>query len=44
MNLNVWIGILIPFAGTALGAAMVFFMRKEMNENFRRCFLGSRRA
>ena len=32
MNLNVWIGILIPFAGTALGAAMVFFMRKEMNE------------
>ena len=31
MNGNVWIGILIPFVGTTLGAAMVFFMRKEMN-------------
>ena len=32
MNQNTLIGILIPFAGTALGSAMVFFMRKEMNE------------
>ena len=28
MNGNVWIGILIPFVGTTLGAAMVFFMRR----------------
>lgn len=40
MNLNVWIGILIPFAGTALGAAMVFFMRKEMNEKLQKMLLG----
>lgn len=30
MNLDVILGILLPFAGTTLGAAMVFFMRKEM--------------
>ena len=40
MNLNIWIGILIPFAGTALGAAMVFFMRKEMNVKLQKMLLG----
>ena len=30
MNLDVILGILLPFAGTTLGAAMVFFMRKEV--------------
>ena len=28
MKLNVFIGILIPFVGTTLGAAAVFMMRK----------------
>lgn len=40
MNQNIWIGILIPFAGTTLGAAMVFFMRKEMNERLQKALLG----
>lgn len=40
MNENIWIGILIPFAGTALGAAMVFFMRKEMDERLQKALLG----
>ena len=28
MNQNTLLGILIPFAGTTLGSAMVFFMKK----------------
>lgn len=40
MNGNVWIGILIPFVGTTLGAAMVFFMRKEMNGKIQKGLLG----
>lgn len=40
MNQNTLIGILIPFAGTALGSAMVFFMRKEMNERLQKLLLG----
>lgn len=40
MNQNIWIGILIPFAGTTLGAVMVFFMRKEMNERLQKVLLG----
>lgn len=32
MWLNVAIGILIPFLGTTLGAACVFFLKKEMSE------------
>lgn len=40
MNHNVLIGLLIPFAGTTLGAAMVFFMRKEMNEKLQKALLG----
>lgn len=31
MNPATWIGILIPFAGTLLGAACVFLMRRGMN-------------
>lgn len=34
------IGILIPFIGTTLGAAMVFFMRREMSTNLTRTLLG----
>ena len=40
MNVNVMIGILIPFVGTALGAAMVFFMKKEMNPMVQKALLG----
>ncbi|HIX64001.1 MAG TPA: ZIP family metal transporter [Candidatus Mediterraneibacter colneyensis] len=40
MNSNTMIGILIPFAGTALGSAMVFFMKKEMNERLQKLLLG----
>ena len=40
MNQNTLIGILIPFAGTALGSAMVFFMKKEMNGRFQKVLLG----
>lgn len=38
--LNVAIGLLIPFAGTTLGAAMVFFIRGEMSDFLRRLMLG----
>jgi len=40
MTGNLLLGILIPFAGTALGAACVFFMRKELNEMVQRCLTG----
>lgn len=34
------LGLLIPFAGTTLGSAMVFFMRKEMNKKLEKLLLG----
>ena len=40
MNQNTMIGILIPFAGTVLGSAMVFFMKKEMNRGLEKLLLG----
>ena len=40
MDKNTLLGILIPFAGTALGSAMVFFMKKEMNERLQKLLLG----
>ena len=40
MDQNTLTGILIPFAGTALGSAMVFFMKKEMNERLQKLLLG----
>jgi zinc transporter ZupT len=33
-------GILIPFLGTTLGAACVFFMKKAMNDQVRRALTG----
>ena len=30
--MNIFVGLLIPFLGTMLGSAMVFFMKKEMNK------------
>lgn len=32
MNTQLLIGVLVPFLGTALGSAMVFFMKKELSE------------
>lgn len=40
MNQNVLLGILIPFAGTALGSGMVFFMKKEMSGRLQKLLLG----
>jgi len=33
-------GLLIPFVGTMLGSAMVFFMRSKINESFEKFLLG----
>lgn len=33
-------GLLIPFLGTSLGAACVFFMRKELSMNVQKCLTG----
>ena len=40
MTQSVIIALLIPFAGTALGSAFVFFMRKEMPELLQKILLG----
>lgn len=40
MTLNSFLGILIPFAGTTLGAAMVFLMKKEMDLRLEKALLG----
>ena len=34
------IGLLIPFAGTSLGAAMVFFFSKQISNNLQKIFTG----
>ena len=40
MNLDVFAGIMIPVVGTTLGAAMVFFLKKEMNLRLQKALLG----
>lgn len=37
---NIAIGLLIPFIGTTLGAAMVFFMKNKINRKVERLLLG----
>lgn len=34
------VGLLIPFLGTTLGSAMVFFMKREMKDSLQRALLG----
>lgn len=34
------LGLTIPFVGTSLGAAMVFFLRGELNDHLRKALLG----
>ena len=40
VNVSVIIGILIPFIGTSLGAAFVFFMKKQLSRNVQRALTG----
>lgn len=39
-NAYVIIGLLIPFIGTALGASMVFLLRKKINDKIQKALLG----
>lgn len=38
--MNVFLGILIPFIGTTLGSACVFFMKKSLGESVQRALAG----
>ena len=40
MNMDTVLGLLIPFAGTALGAGCVFFMKKSMSKMVERALAG----
>ena len=40
MNTDVLMGIMIPFAGTALGSACVFFMKKQLSEKVQKSLTG----
>ena len=40
MNTDVLLGLLIPFAGTALGAGCVFFMKREMGPKLQKSLSG----
>ncbi|MGN1398852.1 MAG: ZIP family metal transporter [Erysipelotrichaceae bacterium] len=40
MNVEVCLGLLIPFIGTALGAACVYFMRGELKEKVQKILTG----
>ena len=40
MNASVLIGLLIPFAGTILGAGMVFFLKNDMSPRLEKLLLG----
>ena len=38
--MKVFIGLMIPFLGTALGASMVFLMKNKMNKSLEKLLLG----
>ena len=40
MNLIIFQGTMIPFLGTALGAAMVFFLKDQLSENIQKILTG----
>ena len=40
MNLQIVIGILLPFVGTSLGAAMVFFLKDSISKGLQRILTG----
>ncbi len=40
MNMQVWIGVLLPFLGTSLGAAMVFLLKDRISDGIGRLLTG----
>lgn len=40
MNLTLLLGILLPLAGTMLGSAFVFFMKKDIPDRLQKALLG----
>ena len=40
MNTQVWLGILLPFLGTSLGAAMVFVLRDRISDGVQHALTG----
>ena len=40
MNAQVWLGILLPFLGTSLGAAMVFVLKDRISDGIQRMLTG----
>ena len=40
MNMQVWMGILLPFLGTSLGAAMVFVLKDQISDGVQRMLTG----
>lgn len=40
MNTNVILGVLIPFIGTSLGAAMVFVLKKSISDSLQKILTG----
>ncbi len=40
MDIDVFAGLMIPFAGTALGSACVFFMKKDFGPNVQKALTG----
>ena len=40
MNMEIIYGILIPFIGTSLGSACVFFMKNKLNDLVERALIG----
>ena len=40
MNMQVFYGIMIPFLGTSLGAAMVFMLKDRISERLQRVLTG----
>lgn len=40
MDISVAAGVMIPFVGTSLGSAMVFFMRNQMNRKLEKLLMG----
>ena len=40
MNIQIVEGVLIPFLGTGLGAATVFFLRKQISDGVQKALIG----
>ncbi|MBO4355440.1 MAG: ZIP family metal transporter, partial [Clostridia bacterium] len=40
MKLNIILCVIIPFAGTCLGSAMVFFLKNQISENVQKILSG----